>query len=181
MLYIYLAMLETPEDREKMTELYEMYREYLCNVAQSILHSRDDAEDVLHNAFQRIANDFTKIGEVSSRQTRNYLVIVVRGLALNLIKKRGKQLEVPLDDLEWADFMSIDDPQLDRIENEALYQALEELPAIHRDILYAAYFEGRSVKEIAKHIELSEKATQKRLERARQALQHVLKEGGGEA
>jgi len=178
MLYIYLAMLETPEDREKMTELYETYREYLCNVAQSVLHSRDDAEDVLHHAFQRIAKDFTKIGEVSSRHTRNYLVIVVRGLALNLLKKRGRLSEVSLDDLEWSDFMSVDDPQLERIEYEELHQAIEKLPTTHRDILFAVYFEGLSVKEVAKHIELSEKAAQKRLERARQALYHVLKKGG---
>jgi len=178
MLYIYLAMLETPEDKEKMTELYETYREYLCNVAQSILHSRDDAEDVLHHAFLRIANNFTNIGEVSSRQTRNYLVIIVRGLAKNLLKKRGKQMEVPIEDLEWTDFMAMDDPLLERIEYEALHQAIGSLPAIHRDILYAVYLEGRSVKEIAKHIDLSEKAAQKRLERARQVLQQVLKEGG---
>jgi len=178
MLYIYLAMLETPEDKEKMTELYKTYREYLCNVAQSILHSEDDAEDVLHQAFLRIANNFTNIGEVSCRQTRNYLVIVVRGLAKNLQKKRGKQLDVPIEDLEWADFMSMDNPQLEQIEYEALHQVLEALPAIHRDILYAVYFEGRSVKEIAKHIDLSEKAVQKRLERARQALQQVLIKGG---
>jgi RNA polymerase sigma-70 factor (ECF subfamily) len=181
MLYIYLAMLETPEDKEKMTELYETYREYLCNVAQSILHNKDDAEDVLHQAFLRIANNFTNIGEVSCRQTRNYLVIIVRGLARNLHKKRGEHLELPIEVLEWSEIMSMDDPQLEQIEYEALHQALEELPAIHRDILYAVYFEGRPVKEIAKHIDLSEKAAQKRLERARQALQIVLKKRGWEA
>jgi len=178
MLYIYLAMLETPEDKQKMTELYEAYSEYLCNVAQSILHNKDDAEDVLHHAFLRIANDFTKIGDVSSRQTRNYLVIIVRGLALNLLKKRGRLSEVSLGDSEWADFMSVDDPQLERIEYEALHQAIESLPVIHRDMLYAVYFDERTVKEIARHIDLSEKAVQKRLERARQALHQVLKEGG---
>ena len=176
MLYIYLAMLETPEDKEKMTELYETYREYLLNIARKILGSETDAEDVLHHAYLRICNDFTKIGEVSSRYTRNYLVIIVRGLALNLLKKRGRLSEVSLDDLEWADFMSVDDPHLTRIEYEALHQAIDTLPVIHRDMLYAVYFDGRTVKEIAKHIDLSEKATQKRLERARQALHQVLKE-----
>ena len=178
MLYLYLAMLETPEEKEKMTELYETYREYLLNIARKILGSEDDAEDVLHGAFLRIANNFTNIGEVSCRQTRNYLVIIVRGLAKNLLKKRGKQLDVPIEDLEWADFMSIDDLQLERIEYEALHQAIESLPVIHRDILYAVYFDGRSMKEIAKHIDLSEKTAQKRLERARQALHQVLTEGG---
>jgi len=177
MLYIYLAMLDTPEDKDKMTKLYETYNEYLCNIAQSILHNKYDAEDVLHQAFLRVANNFTNIGEVPSRKTRNYLVIIVRGLAKNLQKKRGKQLEVPIEELEWADFMSVDDPQLEQIEYEYLYQAIEKLPVIHRDILYAVHFEERSVKEIAKHIDLTEKTVQKRLERARQALHQGLKEG----
>ena len=181
MLNIYLAMLETPEDKDKMTELYETYNEYLSNIAQSVLHNKSDAEDVLHNAFLRIANNFTKIGEVSSRKTRNYLVIIVRGLAKNLLKKRGKQLEVSLEELEWTNFMAIEDPQLEQIEYEYLFQAIEKLPETHRDILYAVYFDGRSVKEFSKHIDLSEKAVQKRLERARQALYQFLKERGGDA
>lgn len=178
MLYIYLAMLETPEDKEKMTELYELYREYLYNAAQSILHNKEDTEDVLHQAFLRIANNFTNIGEVSCRQTRNYLVIIVRGLAKNLQKKRGEHMELPIEDWERSDFMSMDDLHLEQIEYEVLYEALEELPAIHRDMLYAVYYEGISVKEFAKHIDLSDKTAQKRLERARQALLQDLKKRG---
>jgi len=176
MLPMYLAMLETPEEKDKMTELYEAYNEYLYHVAQGILYNKYDAEDVLHQAFLRIANHFKNIGDVHSRKTRNYLVIIVRGLAKNLQKKRGEQLEVSFEELEWTDFMSIDDPQFEQIEYEALHQAIEKLPVIHRDILYAVYFDGHSVKEFSKHIDRSEKAVQKRLERARQALHQGLKE-----
>jgi len=181
-LYIYLAMLEAPEDKEKMAELYVIYREYLCNIAQSILHSKEDAEDVLHTAFVRVANNFTKIGEVSCHQTRNYLVLIVIGLAKNLLKKRGRHGEMPLDDLEGAEIaLAVEDVQLEQIEYEALIQAMENLPQPHRHVLYLMYYEGQSVKEIGKALDLSESAVKKRLERARQALRKMLKEGSWEA
>jgi len=174
MLFVFLAMLETAEDKEKMSDLYSTYREYLLNVAQSILHNKDDAEDVLHQTFLRVATNFESIGEVSSRKTRNYLVIIVRGLALNLYKKRGKVVDVPIEDLEGTEFFAVDDPQLELFEYEDLYPVLDELPVIHRDMIYLMYFEGLSVREIAKRIDITERAVQKRIERARQALKNVL-------
>jgi len=178
MLYFYLAMLETPEDQEKMTELYGTYREYLLNIARKLLGSETDAEDVLHSAFVRVANNFTNIGDVSCHQTRNYLVIIVRGLALNLLRERRKANEVSLDDLSEAEIsLMVDDQTLSHIEYEVLHQAFEQLPPIHRDVLYLMYFEGLSVKEIAKRIGLTDSAEKKRLERARQALEVILAEG----
>jgi len=182
MLYIYLAMLESPEDQDKMTELYVAYRDYLINVAQSILHNETDAEDAVHHAFLRVARNFTKIGEVSSHQTRNYLVIIVRGFALNLLRKRSKVIEVPFEFLEGADNpLAVDDLSLEEIEYEAIVQAVEELPVMYRDVFYLRYFEDRSVKEVAKHLNISESAVKKRFERARLMLQKVLSLEGIEA
>jgi len=179
MLLIYLAMLETPEDKQKMTELYMTYREYLLKVAYKVLHNQEDAEDVLHQAFERIVRDFTKIGDVSSRRTRNFLVIIVRGLAINLYNEHKKVTELSFEDLdEFEDAFVVEDQTLAQINYEALREVLEQLPAIHRDMLYLTYFEELSIKEISKFLALTEVATQKRLERARQALQKSLSREG---
>jgi len=179
MLLLALAMLETPEDKQKMTELYMTYREYLLKVALNILRNQDDAEDVLHQAFERIARDFEKIGDVSSHQTRNFLVIIVRGLAINLYNERKKVVKLPFEDLdEVADTVALEDQTLEQIGYEVLRKALEQLPEIHRDVLYLMYFEELSVKEIAGFFGLTESAVKKRLERARQALQKILAREG---
>lgn len=178
MIHMYLAMLETPDDKEKMSLLYLTYRDYLSNIAQSILRNKHDAEDVLHQTFLRIASDFTKIGEVSSHQTRNYLVIIVRGLSLNLKNKKNSRAEISLEELEDPDeYLQLQDMHQDDIEYLALHELLAALPPIHRDVLYLMYFEGFSVKAIAKTLQLSEGAVKKRLERARKALEKALAEG----
>ena len=53
-------------------------------------------------------------------------------------------------------------------EDKALIQELYALPA--KSVLLLHYFEGYSVKEIAKILNLSENAVKKRLQRAREAL-----------
>ena len=175
MLLFALAMLETPEDKQKMTELYMTYRELLLKIALKILHNQDDAEDVLHLAFERIARDFSKIGEVSGHQTRNFLVIIVRGLAVNLYNERKKVIKLPFENLDdMADALETENQMLEQIGYEALRKALEQLPPMHRDVLYLMYFEELSVKEIAGFLGLTEAAVKKRLERARQALRSVL-------
>jgi len=181
MLYIYLAMLESHDDQSKMTDLYVTYREHLLNAARDILRNEHDAEDVLHQAFLYIARNFKKIGEVSSHQTRNYLVIIVRGYALNLFGKRNKLVEVPFENLEGIDdSLLVEDPNPELFEFEALHQALKQLPMEQQDILYMMYFEDRKIKEISKSLGLSESAAKKRLQRARLALRKiVLAEGVG--
>lgn len=55
-------------------------------------------------------------------------------------------------------------------EDKALIQELYALPAKWKSVLLLHYFEGYSVKEIAKILNLSENAVKKRLQRAREAL-----------
>ena len=176
MIFVYMAMLETHDDRQKMSDLYATYREYLLRIALTILHSQADAVDVLHQAFVRIARDFSKIGEIPSDQTRNFLVITVRGLALDLIDRRRKVIEVSFSDLDQSeDAFAVEDDVLEQLEYEALRHTLELLPRMHRDMLYYRYYSELSVKEIAGFTRLSESAVKKRLERARYALQGAIR------
>lgn len=176
MLYFYLAMLETPEDKQKMTELYTTYREYLLRVALNILHSQDDAEDVLHQAFLRLAQDFTKIGQVDCHKTRNFLVIIVRGLSLNLYNDRRKVVEVSFDEVGQAEHPDMPEDQiLKQYDADALRLQLECLPVRYRDVLYLTYYEELSSREIAQLINLSESGVRKLQERARHSLQKILR------
>lgn len=174
MLYFYLTLIESPEDKLKFERLYNEYREYLFRIALNILGNEYDAEDVLHQAFLRIADNINKVGEVSSHQTRNYLVIIVKGLAINLYNDGKKVIRLPLEDFEeMKDDFLVEEHIMEQIELDALRETLDQLPHHHRDVLYLMYYEELSVKSIAKQLKLSESATKKRLERARHALQKI--------
>ena len=179
MLYFYLSLIESPEEKVKFEQLYLEYREYLLRIAQDILRNEYDAEDVLHQAFIRIAHNMGNIEEVTSHQTRNYLVIIVKGLSLNLSKKNRKADVVPFEGIyELEDDFVLEDDMLKQMRDESLQETLRKLPSAHRDILYLMYFADLPVKDIARGMDLSISATKKRLERARYALQALLKSEG---
>jgi RNA polymerase sigma-70 factor (ECF subfamily) len=174
MLYIYLAMIDSPEEKRKFEQLYLLYHGHMLRVAQKILRDEQLAEDAVHETFLRIMNDMTKIGDVACHQTRAYAVIKVRGIALNILRARRKIIEMPFEELieDTEGYMEYE--VASEISDEELHVVLAQLPPIHRDVLYLMYFEDMSVRDIARHLDLSESAVKKRLERARNALQAVL-------
>ena len=48
---IYLSMLDTEQERKKMTDIYEEHKYALLNYAMTIIRNQDMAEEAVHNAF----------------------------------------------------------------------------------------------------------------------------------
>lgn len=92
----YLAMIDTPENRDKFEMLYCKYKGLMLYVANKLLSCREDAEDAVHQAFLSVIENLHKIGEIDCPQTRSFLVIIVERKAINLLRKRRPTL--PLDE-----------------------------------------------------------------------------------
>ena len=90
MLQFYLQLLETEEELQKFTQLYETYRKLMHWTAEGILHDEHLAEDAVHEAFLRIIQNFHQIREIPCPKTRSFVVIIVRNVALNMQKKRKR-------------------------------------------------------------------------------------------
>ena len=58
---IYMMMLETPEEKSLFEQIYLEYRGLMFHVAYEILHNEQDAEDAVHQAFVKIAENIKKI------------------------------------------------------------------------------------------------------------------------
>ena len=57
---IYLQMIETPEDEDKFTEIYEAYLGLAHHVALGHMKNEHDAWDVVHHVFMKIAENLLK-------------------------------------------------------------------------------------------------------------------------
>lgn len=64
---IYLQMLETPEEKSKFEQLYLEYKGLMFHVAYEILHNEQDAEDAVHQAFVKIAENIKKIDDPTTQ------------------------------------------------------------------------------------------------------------------
>lgn len=54
-------MLETPEEKSLFEQIYLEYRGLMFHVAYEILHNEQDAEDAVHQAFVKIAENIKKL------------------------------------------------------------------------------------------------------------------------
>lgn len=93
---IYLQMIETEEDRTKFEILYSEYKEWMFHIAQSILHNTQDAEDAVHNAFVKIAENIKRIEDPQCPKTRAYIVTIIETKAIDLYRKKQRHPEVSL-------------------------------------------------------------------------------------
>jgi len=154
MLQFYLSAIDSPEEKRKFEQLYLLYYEHMLRVAQKILQNKQQAEDATHQAFLRIMSDMTKIGEVSSHQTRSYVVIIVRGIALNMLRAQRKVVDMPYEELvrDVKADSYIEDEIFDGISREELRAGMMKLPLVYRDVLYLMYLEDMCIRDIAKRL-----------------------------
>lgn len=178
MLGMYLAVLDTEEEKIQFEDLYIKYRQMMYAVAYRILNNSEDAEDAVHQSFLAIANHFKKIQQIPSQELKAYLVIVSKNKAINIYnknKERAKKSTV----MDEAHSVAVDINYLGSFEKEELVRAIKKLPQIYKDIVYLYYLEEFSAKEIAQILDITPETVWKRAERVKGMLkENLLKESG---
>lgn len=164
-------------DADKLEALYENYRQLMFYVAFSILHDIPSSEDAVQQAFVRVMSHLEKISEVMCPQTKNFLVIIVKNIALNLYNSRRKKSTVSFDEVEGWLLASPRDEIRQWEDQQQLEELMERLPESYRDALMLRYDNGYSSAEIAALLQISEENAKKRLQRARSRLAELIAEG----
>lgn len=79
---------------EILTATFMSLRSRLHGLAASMLHSPDEADDVLHDAFLRLWDR----GERDERQTAGSLVLAVRNACIDRLRRRARTSDMPAAD-----------------------------------------------------------------------------------
>lgn len=170
---------EVDTQPQKLEQLYLTYRKLMFYVAYSILHDIHLSEDAVQQAFLRVMNHLEKISEITCPQTKNFLVIIVKNISLNMYNARRDKAAVSYDEVEgWvcagADVLEE--------QEQAIYldEMMRLLPESYRDALMLRYDNGYTSSEIASILQISEENAKKRLQRARARLADLIaaEEGG---
>jgi RNA polymerase sigma-70 factor (ECF subfamily) len=179
-MFAFMLMLEAGEKRDKLEELYITYRKELYYVAYQILHNHYDAEDVIQNAFIKIAKFIDKINEIECKKTRAYLVIIVRRLCFDRYNEKKKTVPIDfMDETEEAESTgsSLDDYVLNLERGRELAESLSKINSAYADVLTLKYFYELDNDEIGELINLSPQNVSVKLTRAKIALRKILTEG----
>ena len=171
---ILLTMIDNSEDKTKFCILYEKYRYLLQKVAMEVLNDRYLAEDAVQNAFMKIADNIRKIGEIDSRQTKSYLIVTAKNEAIDMCRKRNKQMrrEVNTDEVE-EEKMPMTYMETD-IENGVL-NILKNLPEICKDICLLKYSAELENSEIAKVCGIKEATVRQRIARGKVLIENEIR------
>lgn len=94
---VYLQMIETDEDKSKFEEIYQEYRNLMYYVAYKRMQHEQDAEDVVHHVFVKIAENIKNIEPVSPK-TKQLIVTMVDNRVTDVFRVRGKYPVVMYDD-----------------------------------------------------------------------------------
>ena len=169
---IYLEMIEEPEHRSKFEDIYHKYRYLLYDIAYKKLHNHEDAEDAVHHAFVKIAENIKNI-DPPCPKTRHFVVIVIENHIKNIFISRNRHPVCELEDEQIHDF--------DMEENAAdlLSRCILQLPSKQRSVIWLKYHHGYSLREIADMLGISLADAQKTDHRAKAQLKKIYEENGG--
>lgn len=101
MLLIYLAMVDSDEEKDLVEKLYNTYKNTLFNICFAIVRNRTDAEDAVHDTFIRIIDNLCKIKDVDSPQTKAFCIVIARNAAVDILRKSKKSVFVTEEELDF--------------------------------------------------------------------------------
>ena len=174
MLQLYLQLLDTEEEKQGFELLYETYPKLMHWVANNILCDEKLAEDAVHEAFLRIIKNFNKINEILCPETRSFVVIIVRNIALNMREKKKSEDEFHevKEDISFGF-----DETADEICRQEIINVIMSLSDALKEVLMLYGYFGYTISEIAKLLDITEDAAYKRLQRARNILAQKIERG----
>lgn len=161
-------------DPDAQCELYRLYAKAMFNISFRITNNREDAEDVLQEAF---VNAFQNIQRFKGESTIGaWLKRIVVNHSINYIKKKKFPGE-PLDGIELSDndeeYREVDEVIINS-KVERVKELIMQLPDGYRIIFSLYLLEGYDHREIAKILGIAESTSKSQLNRAKNKLKDLL-------
>lgn len=174
MLMFFLSVIESEEEKEKFTILYNTWRKDMYYRAYNILSDYDLTEDALQDAFLYIAQNIHKIDDPASIATRSYLLLTTSSQAKKILRDRREIVDSTIVDS--YEGVSTEDDFFDQFDLSALIDSIKSLREEFRTPLLLKFAGGHTGAEIAKMLGLSDVAVRKRIERAKKMLNNILEQ-----
>lgn len=146
---MFIYTLDTEGEKGKFEVIYYRYRDMLYMCALGIVKNSADAEDVLHDAFIKIAKNIKQIDDINSKSTAAYLAVITKNTAYDRLRRLKRLNETPIDDC----FLAADDTLIEEIaektEYEKLLAAVKSVPPPYNEVLFLHYVNEMPVKKTA--------------------------------
>lgn len=147
--------------------LLERYRERVTNLAYSLLHSRDDAEDAAQEAFAQAFSSLQSFRGEASFWTWLYRI------TLNLCLHRKRRSKENCESFDDHELPAHGDAEAEAIARLTVSRTLDALPETLRVALILREMQGLSYEEIARVLAIPEGTVRSRLHEARRRFREL--------
>lgn len=140
-------------DEQALSALYDRYRLILFGLILRILHSQQEAEDVLQEVFLQVWRRASDFDETRGRPF-TWLVTLARSRAIDRLRSLGSRERTAQEAARSVpdSISTAADDAVKSEQGEIVRKALRELPDEQRRTLFLAYFEGLTQTEIAERL-----------------------------
>lgn len=77
MIALYLSLVDENQ-KDKFEKVYYKYKDLMFYIAYEVLRNERDAEDAVQEGFLRIAKNISKILDVNSSKSKNFVVLITK-------------------------------------------------------------------------------------------------------
>jgi RNA polymerase sigma-70 factor (ECF subfamily) len=176
-MFLFLALLDSPEEQEKFTQIYQQYRHFMWYVANQKLQDEKLAEDAVQEAFLALTRHLDGIEDIHSPRTKKYLATIVRSKAVDILRRSRPEEEfseetADLQNLKEQDML---EHYLKKENYNYLVSCILELDDSYRTIFEYKYIYRMSDEAIGNLLGISAKNVNVRYYRARKKLQDMIR------
>lgn len=137
------------EEKNKFESIYYRYKNALYHQALNIVKNDKDAEDVLQEAFIKIAKNLKSINDIKSKETLSFLFVITKNTAYDYMRKSAKTIELPLTETEVALDESAFSNLVSNIEYQEIVSTITNIPSPYNEVLYLHFVKDYSIKKTA--------------------------------
>lgn len=189
MLAFYLTFINDADEKKLFENLFYAYRKQMVSQATAILNNEDDAEDVVHDVFLRIATKYMgTVKEITEdSDLRNYLLKATKNTALTKLKQEKRNV-VSFDaikDSAWEDAQVLSDENFfdgvcKSIDYQMVLNTIAMLDVKYREVIYYHLVVELPVVQVADMLQQTVSATKQQLVRGKKILLSLLEAEGVE-
>ena len=166
-----------------LEKLYTLYEQKMYWLAYSIVHSEEQAEDIVQESFIKIFSHIDEVKIVDDRTTKNWILRIVKNEAIDVYRRNKRTLE--LNDMirenkSVVAYSNVENKLQQMIQDEYLQEILDKLSRLDKEILQYKFFYELSTSEIADMLNITEDGVRKRYRRAKQRAKELIGGNGDE-
>ncbi|MFS0724364.1 RNA polymerase sigma factor SigW [Paenibacillus sp. 1P07SE] len=177
-----LARMAIKGDQQAFAELVGLYQDKLYHMAYRMLNNRQEAEDVVQEAFLRVYNNLERYDENMKFST--WIYRIATNLCIDRLRKRKPSYSL---DAESSEFEGLDGysmipsdhrtPESETLLSETqqiIHQAMATLPPKYKTVMVLRYLQELSLQEIGDALGMPVTTVKTRVHRGREFLRKKL-------